>query len=74
MRQEYFKIGDRILIDNSPYDPNLICKFIKEQYHQWIYTDVYGWVDVTTHNCHPVILDNTGWIDFDKSLRGIKNV
>lgn len=60
MRCEYFKPGDRVLINDptsNKYNPNLICKITKDQYHQWIYTDVYGWVDVTCCNCHPVVLE-----------------
>lgn len=71
MRCEYFKPGDRVLINDptsNKYNPNLICKITKDQYHQWIYTDVYGWVDVTCCNCHPVVLDKEGWVDFNKTL------
>lgn len=68
MRREYFKPGDRVCIVGDHYDYNLICKVTREQYHQYIYTDVYGWVNVTTNNVHPVMCDPDGWVNVDLTL------
>ena len=66
MRSEYFKPGDKVVITTLYDKPHVVCTVL-DQYHQWLHTTV-GYIDVTIHNVHPAVIDNTGMVNVPLSI------